>query len=99
MTGLDGTPMPSYAESLLFGGDSFTDFSNYVGSYSTGEVGALKAYLDSQPTEKEIGQMSEEKLAVLVNSRAWSLVHFVKSLSTKPGLLYRLFVEDTEVTN
>lgn len=97
-TGLNGTPMPSYAETFLFGGDSIGDLSSYREAYSAGEVAALKTYLDSQPTEEELGKMSEEELHKLINRRKWSLVHFVKSLSRKEGLFYRLFVEDTEVT-
>jgi len=97
-TGLNGTPMPSFAEAFLFGGDSIGDLSSYRESYSASEVETLKNYLAGQPKEGEIGNMSETELQQLAGRRSWSLVHFVKSLSRKPGFFHRLFVEDTEVT-
>ena len=98
-TGLNGTPMPSYAEIFLFGGDSIGDLSSYREAYSESEVAQLGNYLASQPTEEKLGNMSDEELERLVGRRKWSLVHFVKSLSRKAGFFYKLFVEDTEVTN
>lgn len=97
-TGLNGTPMPSYAETFLFGGDSIGDLSSYREAYSASEVAALQAYLDTQPSEEKMGAMSDAELEKLINRRRWSLVHFVKSLSRKESLFYRLLVEDTEVT-
>ncbi len=98
ITGLNGTPMPSYADAFLFGGDSIDDLSSYKASYSDSEIQALRAYLDAQPGEEELSKMSETELGTLANRRRWALVHFVKSLSRKPGLFYRLFVHDYEVT-
>jgi len=97
-TGLNGTPMPSYAEAFLFGGDGIGDLSGYREAYSASEVETLKNYLAGQPKDDEIGTMSETELHALAGRRSWSLVHFVKSLSHKPGLFHKLFVEDTEVT-
>ncbi len=97
-TGLNGTPMPSYAEVFLFGGDGIGDLGSYRVAYSEREVAALKDYLASQPTEEQVGAMTESEQQKLTTRRGWSLVHFVQSLSKKPGLFYRLFVEDTEVT-
>ncbi|MFQ5603971.1 MAG: c-type cytochrome [bacterium] len=97
-TGLNGTPMPSYSETFLFGGDSIEDFNNYLEVYSKNEVDELKAYLTKQPTEEQIGNMTEEQMKELIDRRSWSLVHYVKSLSKKAGVFYRLFAEDTEVT-
>lgn len=97
-TGLNGTPMPSYADVFPFGGDSITDLTSYREAYPESEVKALRAYLESQPTEKELGRMSEAELEKLTNRRKWALVHYVKSLSKKPGWLHSLFVEDHELT-
>lgn len=97
-TGLNGTPMPSYAGAFLYGGDSIEDLSGYTETYSQSEIAALKAYLDSQPTQEQLRDMPEAELEKLKNRRKWALVHFVKSLAKTPGIFYRLFVEDTEVT-
>jgi len=97
-TGLNGTPMPSFADTFRFGGDAIDDFSVYDGAYPAGEVADLRRYLETQPTTADLEALSEDQLDALASRRKWSLVHFVKSLSREPGLLYRLFVEDTEVT-
>jgi hypothetical protein len=70
----------------------------YDGAYPAGEVADLRRYLETQPTTADLEALSEDQLDALASRRKWSLVHFVKSLSREPGLLYRLFVEDTEVT-
>jgi cytochrome c oxidase cbb3-type subunit 2 len=97
-TGLTGTPMPSFAESYLYGGDSVNLPPTLSDAYADAEVALLRAYLQSQPTEEEIGGMSDSERESLSDRRAWSLVHYVTSLSREPGLWHRLFVEDTEVT-
>ncbi|MFQ5676467.1 MAG: c-type cytochrome, partial [bacterium] len=97
-TGLNGTPMPSYADVFLFGSDTIADLSSYRDTYSNEEIAALKAYLDSQPTQTEIENMSAKEQEKLVNRRKWSLVHFAKSLSRGKSLFYKLFVEKTDET-
>lgn len=97
-TGLNGTPMPAYAEAFLFGGDSIDDLSLYRESFKEMEVAVLKSYLNTQPSESELGEKTQEELDELINGRRWSLVHYVKSLSSKPGLFTRLFGIDTEET-
>lgn len=97
-TGLNGTPMPSYADAFLFGGDSIGDVSSYRQAYSESEVKALKSYLESQPTEKQLSSMSEDEVQKLTTRRKWALVHYVKSLTEQPGVFHWLFVEDTETT-
>ncbi|MFQ5641360.1 MAG: c-type cytochrome [bacterium] len=97
-TGLNGTPMPAYAEAFLFGGDSIDDLSLYKESFSAMEVAVLKTYLNIQPTEEQLGNMTEKEQEELVDRRRWSLVHYVKSLSKKPGMFRRIFGSDTEIT-
>jgi len=48
-SGLTGTPMPSYADALLFAGKTEEDLSNHAEVYSESELEALRAYLDAQP--------------------------------------------------
>ncbi len=97
-TGLNGTPMPSYESAILFGEVNDETLAVIAEVYSESEVRALKAYLESQPTDTELGAMPEAELGQLASRRIWALVHFVKSLSRKSGILYTWFVEDTEVT-
>ncbi len=97
-TGMDGTPMPSYADVFLFGSDSYSTLDDYQKVYSEAEIEALRSYFASQPTEEEIDQFSSEEKAWLAARRKWSLVYFAKSLARKPGLFYNLFKHDYAVT-
>ena len=97
-TGLNGTPMPSYAGAILFGEVSDATLAAVAEVYSESEMKTLSTYLESQPTGAELDAMTEAELRQLVDRRIWAMVHFVKSLSRKPGILYTWFVEDTEVT-
>ncbi len=99
MTGLDGTPMPSYAGALMFEGGTVTSKSQYEKMYTESEIQALEKYLAVQPTEFDINSMNEEAKKQLTNRRAWSLVHYCKSLTQKGGFFYNLFVKKTDVTN
>jgi mono/diheme cytochrome c family protein len=98
-TGLTGTPMPSFAESYLYGSDSVNLPATLSKAYADTEIAQLRAYLDSQPTQEEISNMSDSAKESLTDRRAWALVHYLNSLSREPGLWHRLFVEDTEVTS
>lgn len=97
-TGLTGTPMPSYAESYSYGSDSVNLPPTLSEAYADAEIAQLRAYLQSQPTQEEVSNMSDSEKESLTARRAWALVHYLKSLSREPGLWYRLFVEDTEVS-
>ncbi len=96
-TGLNGSPMPAYADAMLFGDIPDENLSVFAEAYSAGELEDLRAYLETQPDDEELEGMSEAGLAGLVGRRNWALVHYVKSLSRKKGLFYRLFVEDPEL--
>jgi uncharacterized protein YciW len=58
----------------------------------------LKAYLASQPSAAKIADMSDEAKEALSQRRKWALVHYVRSLQKKPGIVGWLFIDDTEVT-
>lgn len=97
-TGMNGTPMPSFADAFIYGSDSIEDFNSYMPAYSAREISILKSYLQSQPKQENIFNLSETEMSKLISQRSWSLVHYVKSLSKKTSWFYKLFKEDTEVT-
>jgi cytochrome c oxidase cbb3-type subunit 2 len=97
-TGLDGTPMPSYADAFLYGSDSFTDFGVFERTYPASDVDALRAYLQTLRTMDALLDLPDAELEAIIARRKWSLVHYVRSLSRERGWAYKLFVEDTEVT-
>ncbi len=97
-TGLDGTPMPSYAHAFLFGGDQILDFEPYQKTYTEAEIKALRRYLNSQPPILELDGMTETDRERITTRRKWALVYYMKTLARRPGILYRLFLHNYEVT-
>jgi cytochrome c oxidase cbb3-type subunit 2 len=98
-TGLNGTPMPAYAlDGFLIGGNTEVDPAKYREAYSNPEIDALKSWLATQPTDSEIGRMSDAGKAALGERRKWALVSYIQSLVHKPNYIVRIFTEDTETT-
>ncbi len=82
MSGLSGTPMPSVADSFVF----------------DDEIDEIRIMIeDGEEVTAEQQKKYEEAMAE-IRENIWHLTNYVKSLSKNPGLFYRLFVEDTEVT-
>jgi mono/diheme cytochrome c family protein len=97
-TGFNGTPMSSFGGAFLFGGDKEISSDALASAYSKSEVEALKAYLSSQPSLEKAQALDDEAKTALTQRRKWALVHYVRSLQKKPGIVQWLFTEDTEVT-
>lgn len=97
VTGLNGTPMSGYTDAFLFGGDLAMD-SAFKASFSKEEIGALQAYMKSQPAQADVEAMPAERKSELALHRKWALAHYVRSLIRNPGMLNWLFMEDMEVT-
>jgi mono/diheme cytochrome c family protein len=97
-TGLNGTPMSAFSGAFLFGGDKEISTEALSSAYSKSEVEALQAYLASQPKAEAIAGTSDEAKETLSQHRKWALVHYVRSLQKKPGIVNWLFIDDTEVT-
>ncbi|MBI3401579.1 MAG: hypothetical protein HY048_09185 [Acidobacteria bacterium] len=71
--------MPSFDEALGFVKDSFSaEQLRTLGSPT--ETGQLQAYLATQPDAAVLEKMTAEDRLALVSRRAWSLVHYVRSL-------------------
>ncbi len=83
LTGMNGSPMPSYAAALLFAREDMTDMSSYRGTFEAGELKDLQDYLEHQPDKAAIRAMTFPARDELVDKRAWALVHYLKSLSGK----------------
>ena len=93
-TGLDGTPMPSYNDVMLFGSEAMSDASMVAEierHYGMDETEELKAWLAAEPSSEALGGMDEAALAAFVENRKWALVHYVQSLTKKRGVLDYLF--------
>ncbi len=97
-TGLNGTPMPSFADDFLYPREGVEDLTRYQKEYPQAEIDELAGYVKTLPTEAEIAAMTAAEQETLINKRRWALVHFVKSLSRPKSLLQTLFFENTDQT-
>ncbi len=80
LTGMNGSPMPSYAKALLFGREGTHDMSIYQKEFDTTELKELQDYLSRQPSAASIQAMAPDAREDLEDIRTWSLVHYLKSL-------------------
>jgi mono/diheme cytochrome c family protein len=96
-TGINGTPMSSFGGAFVYGSDRVISEEALSASYSAAEVQALKNYLASQPTGEAVRGLDDEAKEELTQKRKWALVHYIRSLQKKPGVLGWLS-EDTELT-
>lgn len=78
-TGMTGSPMPSFNEALSFARDSFTP-DNLRTLGDPNQVGALQAYLATQPDAAALRGMAPDERQALVNRRTWALVEYLRSL-------------------
>lgn len=99
MTGLNGTPMPAFAQTdFLMGQDAVVEAAKLKEVYGNHDIEALRQWLSAQPSSAEIGRMPEAQKQNLAEKRKWALAHYVSGLAKKPNFLVRMFTENTEVT-
>lgn len=80
-TGVNGTPMPEFAEALVFGGDAFEDLSPFADVLADPEKVDLQAYLQAIPTAAAISGMTGAQQEAIASKRRWDLTAYVLSLS------------------
>ena len=79
-TGMNGSPMPSYAAALLFSREAASDMRVYQGFYDARELQDLQAYLSRQPDDSAMKAMPADAGKSLLEKRTWALVHYLTSL-------------------
>src|SRR5690606_6181118 len=95
--GVNGTPMSAFGGAFTYGSDRPINEKALASAYSKAEIDALKAYLAAQPTSAALRALDDEAREAVIQKRKWALVHYVRSLQKKPGVLGWL-TADTEVT-
>lgn len=90
-TGLNGTPMPSYFDSILFPREALADVGTYRQSYrgkpvfSEADIRELQDYVMTIPTADELSKMSDLEKSALADRRRWALVYYALSLAQASG--------------
>jgi Cytochrome c len=86
-TGLTGTPMPSFYDTILYPKEAFPDLKPWQQIYqgkpvfNDEEVKEIGDYIAKLPTADEIAKMSDADRTAFANHRRWALVYYALSLS------------------
>jgi cytochrome c oxidase cbb3-type subunit I/II len=90
-TGLNGTPMPSFYDSILFPREALADVSTFRQSYqgkplfSEEEIKEIVDYVANIPTADRLSTMSELERNALAERSRWALVYYALSLARSPA--------------
>jgi cytochrome c oxidase cbb3-type subunit 2 len=90
-TGLNGTPMPSFYDTILYPREAFPDLKPWQQPYNgkpvfnDAEVREIGDYIAKLPTAADIGKMSEAEKNFFADRRRWALVYFALSLARNTG--------------
>ena len=95
LTGLNGSPMPSYGDAMLIAADEATDLPPGERLASTDRE-TVEQFLRSAPTRSTLDAMEDEQRARLRDRRLAALSHYVLSLGRRRGPGYWLFHEEPE---
>ena len=79
-TGMNGTPMPSYKDAMLFAGDLERERHPFLELFGAEETDAILAYLEKQPDAAALDAMSDKEKEALIAHRTWALVDYLRSL-------------------
>ncbi len=90
-TGLNGTPMPSFYDTILYPQEAFSDLSpfkiqvNGKALFSDTDLSELQTYVGTLQTSAELDKLSDADKQVIADRRRWALVYYALSLSTERG--------------
>ena len=108
-TGLNGAPMPSYDEAMLFAAEDYPveavlperDVELRAGSAAFRVAAAdrenLQTYLAAAPDRERLAALDETARIELRDTRLEALAHYVLSLDRRRGFAYRLLREHPEL--
>jgi cytochrome c oxidase cbb3-type subunit 2 len=96
ITGLNGAPMPSYADAVLFACEDFPGVSAFEDHLSTGEIDQLAAYVAAIACRADLNALAESDRTTLRDRRLAALAHYVLSLDRRRTLGSWLFRQKPE---
>ena len=90
-TGLNGTPMPSFYDTILYPQEAFSDLGAWRAQYQgrpmfgEGDLKEIQEYVAGLPSSAALAKLSEAERNVLTDRRRWALVYYSLSLATEGG--------------
>ena len=89
-TGLNGAPMPSYDEAMVFAADDYPLESLPLDQFAPSDREILQAFLDAAPDRRQIAALDRTSSSELRDMRLEALARYVLSLDKRRGFSYRL---------
>jgi cytochrome c oxidase cbb3-type subunit I/II len=86
-TGLTGTPMPSFFDTILYPREAFPDLNawrqliNGKPAFNEAEIRELADYVATLSTADQLSKMSDAERNAFADQRRWTLVYYTLSLS------------------
>ncbi|HEY2685963.1 MAG TPA: cbb3-type cytochrome c oxidase subunit II [Steroidobacteraceae bacterium] len=90
-TGLNGTPMPSFYDTILYPREALSDLGAWRTQmqgkplFTDEDLAELQQYVAGLPTSADMDKMSEADKQVFADRRRWALVYYALSLATERG--------------
>jgi len=94
LTGITGTPMPSYEGLFIIPQEDVSEINNEELPITSQET--LKNFVSDLPTYQGLGEITDQELESLSQYNEWALVYYIKSLLKKNSLFDWLFRMDPE---
>jgi len=96
MTGLNGAPMPSYRDAMLYVREDVIDTTALEHVLTVDERRGLVEFLRSVPSREELAALGPDGRTELRDRRLAALAHYVLAFDRREGFWYRLFRQRPE---
>jgi mono/diheme cytochrome c family protein len=97
LTGLDGSPMPSFRDALVLVRDSYQDLSGISPVISPSELKQVEGFVASLPTQAAFDALDDAGREALQAGWRWDLVFYIRSLGQRNAVA-RWLLDDPYVT-
>ena len=81
--GMDGTPMPSFADAMLLSRESLADVTPLVAVFGSAAAAELGRFVARLPDQDAIDKLDDAGRAALTAERLWALAYYVQSLRSR----------------
>ena len=94
-TGLNGAPMPSYDDAMVFAGEDM-DSASLAGDVTEDDRTTVDEFLASLPSRADLAEIGVTGRSELRDRHLAALAHYVLSLSRRQGSWYRFLRQEPE---
>jgi mono/diheme cytochrome c family protein len=91
LTGLDGSPMPSFRDALVLVRDSYQDLSGVAPVISQSELKGLEGFVAELMSQADFDKLTDDGREALQAGWRWDLVFYVRSLGKRSPFTRWLF--------